>query len=198
MSFLGAIAKRNRRVEMMDDPLLANEQHIRALGGLARLNAVSLSTRNFWGPIAELGRRNGTRRLRVLDVATGAGDVPLGLLRKARGTRLELEAHGIDVSGRAVRFAQQRAAASRMRMDFSTRDALHGDLPSGFDVVMSSLFLHHLAEEQAVLLLEKMAKAARHLVLVSDLGTRGSKTSASPAPRSACPGASSCPSTPTT
>ena len=38
-----------------------------------------------------------------------------------------------------------------------------------FDVIATSLFLHHLDNEQARALLGKMGKSARHLVLVNDL-----------------------------
>jgi len=40
---------------------------------------------------------------------------------------------------------------------------------SGYDVVMCSLFLHHLERGQARTLLARMAEQARRLVLVNDL-----------------------------
>jgi hypothetical protein len=61
------------------------------------------------------------------------------------------------------------AAAEQAAIHFSVLDVLAGSLPGGFDVVACSLFLHHLAEEQAVLLLQAMADATQHLVLVNDL-----------------------------
>src|SRR5439155_9017041 len=39
----------------------------------------------------------------------------------------------------------------------------------GYDVVMCSLFLHHLSDEQAPVLLRAMADAAGSLVLINDL-----------------------------
>ena len=41
--------------------------------------------------------------------------------------------------------------------------------PTDYDVVISSLFLHHLTAEQAVQLLSGMKRTARHLVMVNDL-----------------------------
>ena len=46
---------------------------------------------------------------------------------------------------------------------------LDGPLPEDYDIVMCSLFLHHLDDEMAVDLLSKMAAAARRLVVVNDL-----------------------------
>ena len=52
---------------------------------------------------------------------------------------------------------------------FFTLDALSDDVPSGFDVIVSSLFLHHLAEGEAVGLLERMAGATGRLIMINDL-----------------------------
>jgi hypothetical protein len=48
-------------------------------------------------------------------------------------------------------------------------DAVRGDLPGDYDVLTSSLFLHHLDQDQAISFLQRMARAARHLVLINDL-----------------------------
>lgn len=169
MLFFGSVADRVRQSEVMDDSDLESEQHRRALKGISRLNSLSRSTRIVWEPIAELGRRHATSRLRVLDVATGAGDVAIGLWQKASRAGFQLEILGIDVRSQAVQFARERAAAYKAPVEFSTQDAFSGELPSGFDVVISSLFLHHLDEHHAVLLLERMARAAHRLMLVNDL-----------------------------
>jgi len=46
------------------------------------------------------------------------------------------------------------------------------DIPSDFDAIVCSLFLHHLDESAALQLLQKMGQAARPLVLVNDLERR--------------------------
>jgi 2-polyprenyl-3-methyl-5-hydroxy-6-metoxy-1,4-benzoquinol methylase len=92
----------------------------------------------------------------------------------ARRAGVHLEIHGLDASPRAVEFAARRAAAEQAAIHFSVLDVLTGPLPGGFDVVTCSLFLHHLAEEQGVLLLQAMAKATQHIVLVNDLRRCGS------------------------
>src|SRR5438270_753420 len=72
---------RRRRPEIMDQPGLSPARHARALRGLARINFFSGSARILWRPLAELGRELGP--LRILDVATGGGDLPVRLARKA-------------------------------------------------------------------------------------------------------------------
>ena len=160
---------RIREPEIMDDPALDGGRHEAALRGLSRLNYLSGSARTLWPPLAALARQLGRRQLRVLDVASGGGDVPVRLWRKARRAGLHLEIHGVDVSPRAVEFAARQAAAEQAAINFSVLDVLADPLPRGFDAVTCSLFLHHLAEEQGVLLLQAMSKATKHLVLVNDL-----------------------------
>jgi SAM-dependent methyltransferase len=167
MSLFG-IGARVREREVMDDPNLNPVQHERALQGLSRLNAISRSTRILWRPIVQLARQKGGK-LRVLDVATGAGEVLLDLWQKASRAGIRLEILGTDVNPHAVELARERAAQRKIPVDFSVCDAVTDELPSGFDVVISSLFFHHLAEDQAATLLQKMADAACHLVLVNDL-----------------------------
>jgi SAM-dependent methyltransferase len=149
----------------MDRPDLPADQHHHALDGLARLNRWSGSDRILWGPIRRLAAKGSP--LRVLDVACGAGDVLVGLARRARRAGLSLEFQGIDISPTAVDHARRRAAG--LPIQFEKADAFAGPLPGGFDVVVSSLFLHHLTDEQAVDLLRRMAAAANRLVLVNDL-----------------------------
>ena len=152
----------------MDDPNLDARRHRHALRGLARVNAISLSTRTVWKPIRRLAKELGTSRLRVLDVATGGGDIPLGIWKRSRRANLDLEITGIDISDEALAVARQRCEESSAVIDFQQLDVFAEPLPDGYDVVVSSLFLHHLSDKDAAVLLSKMAKATRHSVLVND------------------------------
>ena len=163
------LAERVCEPEVMDDPLLDRQRHFAALRGLARLNGLSASASILWSPIAQLARQLKVDRLRVLDVATGAGDLPLRLRRKARRTNLQLDLHGVDISPQTLEFARQRAKSAGAAIEFSQHDVLNTELPRGYDVVISSLFFHHLDNHRAAALLRGMADAANHLVLVNDL-----------------------------
>ena len=52
-------------------------------------------------------------------------------------------------------------------------DVLTAALPEGYDVVMTSLFLHHLERDEAARLLAAMRAAARRLVVIDDLRRDG-------------------------
>jgi 2-polyprenyl-3-methyl-5-hydroxy-6-metoxy-1,4-benzoquinol methylase len=153
----------------MDEPGLDAELHHGALRGLGRINFWSGSAGTVWPALHELARKSPGRPVRVLDVATGAGDVPIRLWHRARAAGVGLDISGCDVSPTAVRFAQRQAEVRKADVHFFTWNALVDSLPSGYDAVISSLFLHHLDEEQAVGFLRGMAAAARRCVLVNDL-----------------------------
>ena len=161
------LRERRREPEIMDDPGLGTDQHEAALRGLARLNLFG-SARVLWPLLAARARRANGRSFRVLDIATGGGDVPLQLWRRARRLGLSVRIEGCDRNPFAVRHAEAAAAKAGADLRFFVHDALSDAPPEGYDAVMTSLFLHHLEENDAVRLLRFMARCGE-LVLVNDL-----------------------------
>jgi 2-polyprenyl-3-methyl-5-hydroxy-6-metoxy-1,4-benzoquinol methylase len=161
-----SLTERCRRPELMDQPGLPADRHRQALRGLERINWWSSSARLLWHPLQRLLREG--RTLRLLDVASGAGDVPLRLWRSARREGLPLQVAGCDRSATAVQYARAQARHAGADIDFFVADVL-GDLRGEYDVVTCSLFLHHLENDQAVQVLRRLARLASRLVLVSDL-----------------------------
>ena len=109
------------------------------------------------------------RHLRVLDVGTGAGDIPEMLIRwgRRRGVRLAIVAvdnhRGVL---QYVRSAQPPLAcltlvqADGVCLPFQART---------FDVVVCSTMLHHLDWQRGIALLHSMAAVARYGMVVNDL-----------------------------
>lgn len=159
----------NRRCvpEVMDDPNLESDRHHAALSGLIRINWLSGSDRIVWRAVERLAQAG--RVVRLLDIASGAGDVPIRLWQRARRVSARLEIVGADISPTAIQFARERAARENATVSFIPLDALNDALPGGFDIITSSLFLHHLDEDQAICLLAKMRESAGQLALVNDL-----------------------------
>jgi len=153
----------------MDQPELDQARHWHALRGLARINWLSGSADILWPSIRRLAEESNSQPLRVLDVACGAGDLCIALHQRAARCGLTLHLEGADISSQALEFARKQVEATGVEVHFFQQDALAGDFPSVYDVVFCSLFLHHLNEEQAVNLLKAMARAARRVILISDL-----------------------------
>jgi 2-polyprenyl-3-methyl-5-hydroxy-6-metoxy-1,4-benzoquinol methylase len=163
------LSRRRLQPEIMDQPDLDAGRHEQALRGLKRINSWTGSARILWPPVRTLARQSAARPVRVLDLATGGGDVPIRLWWKARRAGLSVQIEGCDVNPRAIAFARVQAQRGGADVMFFELDAIQDRLPPGYDVVMSSLFLHHLSEEHAVSLLRRMAAAAGRMILVNDL-----------------------------
>ena len=153
----------------MDQPDLDQARHWHALRGLARIDWLSGSAGILWPSIRQLAEESSSQPLRILDVACGAGDLCIALHQRAARCGLSLHLEGADISSQALEYAGKRAKTVGAKVHFFQQDALGGDFPSVYDVVFCSLFLHHLNEEQAVNLLKAMARAARRMILISDL-----------------------------
>src|SRR5947207_1864433 len=134
----------------MDQPGLDPAEHEQALRGLGRINALSDSAGILWRPLLKLARRQ-HGPLSVLDIACGGGDLVAGLGRRARRGGVPLRLEGCDMSAVAMAHAERLAAARHVSARFFTWDALADPLPGEYDVVTTSLFLHHLDEPEAVL-----------------------------------------------
>lgn len=152
----------------MDDPGLGEAEHLEALRGLTRLNRVSGAAEVLWPQVRKVAERHGGG-VRVLDVATGSGDVPLSLGKRAKRAGLKLALGACDISERALEVTRARALAGGQVVELIRADATAEALPSGYDVVTCSLFLHHLDEAGAERVLRNMGRAAGRMVLVSDL-----------------------------
>lgn len=161
-----SLSQRSLQPEIMDDPSLDRRRHEAALDGLVRINRVSGTPGSLWKLIREQAKAS-SRPLRVMDVATGAGDVPLALCRLAQREGVRLEITACDRSAVAIEHAQRRASDKGGGVTYVVADALCDELPQA-DVATSCLFLHHLNEADAVRLLQRMATHASR-VIVNDL-----------------------------
>lgn len=162
---------RDRQPELMDQPGLEEAAHHAALAGLRRVNWLSGGVPAMWQQLQTLARTASVDRpLRVLDVACGGGDVIVRLAERAKRHGLPILFDGCDISETALKLGYQLARQRRMLdMRFFQQDVLHEPLPDRYDVILCSLFLHHLDQSDAVLLMKNMAQAARRAILVDDL-----------------------------
>jgi len=150
----------------MDDPALdaaAHDAALRALSRVHHLSGTGVRLRRTLTRIA--GTVPPGRPLRVLDVACGGGDASLAAAGWGRDRSRSVEVVALDSSAQALAFARRRSRRAGLGVTFIQGDALTG-LPDGpFDLVVSSLFLHHLSDDQVTRLLDACARRSRHVVM---------------------------------
>lgn len=152
--------------ERMDDPDIDSQLLVQALKGIGRINKMSAPAGPIWRTLSALATQG---PIRVLDVACGGGDIAMELARKAKRLNLPITIDGCDMSPTAVAFAQESAERRRADVRFFVLDAICGSIPSGYDVIYTTLFFHHLTNAQAKQMLSDMMSAAGSTLLISDL-----------------------------
>lgn len=168
-SFMPDLRNRNRQAEVMDDPLIERERFIGALKGLHRVNIATQTTRLLWPDIVAAAAHHGERQLRVLDVGSGGGDVAVSLWKRAQRAGLNVAIDGCDISPNALTHARDHARRRDADVTFFSHDVLASPLPEGYDVIMCTLFLHHLPRKNAIAFLKNAADKARNRVVIQDL-----------------------------
>lgn len=163
------LSRRNRQDEVMDQPDLDPVQHEHALRGLERANMVSRSAGGIlWPSIRDFAKQQ-ARPLRLLDIASGGGDVPIGIAKRIRRAGLPITIEGCDISNTALEIAARKAKNAGLPVRFFSFNAIADPLPAGYDIVTTSLFLHHLEESDARQLFRRLFESDVKLVLVNDL-----------------------------
>ena len=164
------LGERNRQSEWMDQDGIDAAAHGLALQGLRRINAISGAVGCLFRPVQALAVALGSDRpLRILDVACGGGDNTIALAERCRRSGLAVQVDGCDRSAQAVAIASGHGAGPPKGSSFFQADVLVDPLPADYDVMVCSLFLHHLEDTDAVELLRRLGQSSRHLVLVNDL-----------------------------
>lgn len=106
----------------------------------------------------------GDAAVTLLDIGTGAADLPFAIRRAAARSGVAVRTIGLDASPSLL-------VAARARLD----DRVAGDglaLPfadGSVDVVLASQILHHFPAPAAVAVARELTRVARHRVIVADL-----------------------------
>lgn len=154
--------------EMMDVPQPVSRELEVDLENLVRINRNFGSYRLIRVFLRRWWQRGGSYR--VLDLCTGAGDIPRIMADWAR-------AHGVTISIEAVDFQPATVEIARgwstgyPEVHIHQGDAL-GDLKTeaaSYDFVFCSLALHHFSGEDATGILRRCRELATRAVLVADL-----------------------------
>lgn len=109
------------------------------------------------------------RKFSVLDVGAGSGELLRTIAKFARKRNIKIELYGLELNEISAKAILDESK------DFDEINSIRGDaleLPfadNSFDFVISSLFTHHLSDEQIVQTLREMNRVASRQIFVIDL-----------------------------
>lgn len=107
-------------------------------------------------------------QLRIIDLATGSGDIPRIVAEFARAVGARVEIDAIDLQASTIEIARQ-LSAEFPEIRYHCADIHQFGEDQAYDIVLFSLALHHFSDEEAVALLRRTRALSRGKVLVADL-----------------------------
>ncbi|MFL6545359.1 MAG: methyltransferase domain-containing protein [Candidatus Udaeobacter sp.] len=107
-------------------------------------------------------------RLRIVDLATGSGDIPRLIINHSRSIRALVEIDAVDRQSATVDIAR-KLSAGYPEISYIGADILEWNPTEVHDIALCTLALHHFSEEDAVKVLRRCNDLATKFVLVSDL-----------------------------
>jgi SAM-dependent methyltransferase len=181
---------RGNAAELLDQPNLDLRELSVNLRDVARLNRWFGGTRPVLAEVVRISNERGlTGRISVLDIGTGGADIPRALVRWGESHGLAVEVVACDQHKQVV------AVAAAFTSGHESITVLRADAlalpfaPGSFDFVTCSLLIHHMSEDEAVSLLQKLRELPRHALIACDLErSRGGRAAAWLATRLVCRG----------
>lgn len=170
------LARRSVQDELMDVEPSDFAEIDRTLRELETINRLTLAYRPTLRWLDRVADRHaaagGAAPLSILDVACGHGDMLRRVRDWARARGVAVELTGIDINPLVIRSAEAATPAGapiryEVRDVFTMAEAT--DRGDGHDVVMSSLFAHHLDDDTLARFVAWMDRHARRSWLVNDL-----------------------------
>ena len=162
------LTARSDAAELMDTDCRDEADYQACLRDLGRVNTVTLARLPTLAWLTRATRRRPAgEAISVFDVAFGGGDMLRAIAGWAHRRGRPVWLGGMDLNPDAARIA--RAASPGLELHLLTGDVLQSVPEPAPDYITSSLFTHHLRDQQVVAFLRWMERHARCGWFVNDL-----------------------------
>lgn len=159
--------RRAQLAELMDEP--ASREELRAcLGDLARVNRWVLAYRPLLQWLKTAMPARNSHPIHILDVGCGYGDSLRKIERWAASRRIPVELTGLDLSQDSIAIAAE-ATSPVTAIQWVAGDIFTYRPERPIHIVVSSLFTHHLADEDVIRFVQWMELHAVVGWFVNDL-----------------------------
>lgn len=159
-------SQRAQLTELMDEPCSRDVMR-HCLRDLARVNRWFLAYRPTLTWLDSLALTN-DKPIHILDVGCGYGDSLRRIERWASDRGIPVALTGCDLNTDSIAIARE-ASPARSRIRWIASDVFDLDLRKPIDIILSSLFTHHLTEHEIVRFLAWMENTAQMGWFINDL-----------------------------
>ncbi len=155
---------RSNERERLDEADIPEKDLLASLLFMRRVN------RFFWGARVILDYFSSYSvpdHFSVLDIGTGSGDIPYALSRWATCHHKKADITAIDTHASCIAYAQKNFKTEGLF--YKTASAFDLEALGKFDFIISSMFFHHLTDEEIVRLLVLVHRNAKKGFIINDL-----------------------------
>jgi len=153
-------------LEMMDRPQPVSPELERDLQRIRQLNRWFGSYRLVLSFVRRWIKPGA--RMRVLDLATGSGDIPRLIVDFARKIGAQIEIDAVDRQAATLEIASS-LSEGYPEICYHEANILEWNGAQDYDIALCSLVLHHFSDEDAVRVLWRCRELSQGFVLVADL-----------------------------
>jgi 2-polyprenyl-3-methyl-5-hydroxy-6-metoxy-1,4-benzoquinol methylase len=107
-------------------------------------------------------------RVRIVDLATGSGDIPRLIADYARQIGAQVDIDAVDRQAATLEVAR-RLTIGYSEIRYREANILEWDSADAYDIALCTLALHHFSDEAAVRVLRRCRQLSPRFALVSDL-----------------------------
>jgi hypothetical protein len=163
------LTHRQRTDEWMDAPDADPAELARSLRFIRGVNRLFGYTQQTLSHLEAFSRGwDKGQPITIVDFATGSADVPRAILGWADRGGWDVRIVGLDLHPATAGIANRTVRDSRLSIICAS--ALATPFASGsFDYALTSMFLHHLDDDDVVYVLAEMGRVARRGIIASDL-----------------------------
>jgi len=169
--FMIKLYHRSDAKECIDDPQVDARTLRQTYNQVKRINVYTLG---YWPTMSAVGyflaRYGRNRKIKIMDIGCGDGETLRRIDNYARHRNYSLELTGIDLNPEVISAAIE---VTTTEINFIHGDILDNDRGETYDLIISSLTMHHFTDQDIVRLMQWMGEHTRVGWFISDLHRHG-------------------------
>ncbi len=161
-------SQRSTEKELMDTETVSFEEFNDCLRNLEWINICTLAYRPTLKWIQKINRGTSKKEISIMDIGSGGGDMLRKIWKWARKNHLGVSLTGVDINP-SSKLSAELVTPSDVPVVYKTADLFSLDASEQPDFIISSLFTHHLSNDELIRFIKWMDTQCRIGWHINDL-----------------------------